>query len=45
MVHGDDFTLSGTQEELEKMSGLFKKWYDVKDRGIMGSGTGTSKRW
>ena len=22
------------------MRGLFKNWYDVKDRGIMGSGTG-----
>ena len=39
VVHGDDFTLSGTQVELEKKRGLFKKWYDVKDRGIMGSGT------
>ena len=39
MVHGDDFTFSGTQVELEKIRGLFKKWYDVKDRGIMGSGT------
>ena len=39
MVHGDDFTSSGTQVELEKIRGLFKKWYDVKDRGIMESGT------
>ena len=39
VVHGDDFTFSGTQVELEKIRGLFKKWYDVKDRGIMGSGT------
>ena len=43
VVHGDEFTLSGTQVELEKMRGLFKKWYDVKDRGIMGSGTGDVK--
>ena len=39
VVHGDDFTFSGTQVELEKIRGLFKKWYDVKDRGIMVSGT------
>ena len=39
VVHGDDFTFSGTQVELGKIRGLFKKWYDVKDRGIMGSGT------
>ena len=32
--------LSGTQVELKKMRGLFKKWSDVKDRGIIGSGTG-----
>ena len=42
-MHGDDFTFSGTQVELEKMRGLFKKWYDVKDRGITGSGTGDVK--
>ena len=39
VVHGDDFTFSGTQVELEKIRCLFKKWYDVKDRGIMESGT------
>ena len=43
VVHGDDFTFSSTWVELEKMRGLFKKWYDVKDRGIMGSGTGDVK--
>ena len=37
VVRGDDFTFSGTQVELEKMRGLFKKWHDVKDRGIMWS--------
>ena len=45
VVHGDDFTFSGTQVELEKMRGLFKKWCDVKDRGIMEMARGTSKRW
>ena len=39
VVHGDDITFSGTQVELEKIRGLFKKWYDVRDRGIMESGT------
>ena len=39
VVHGDDFTFSGTQVELERIRGLFKKWYDVKDRGNMRSGT------
>ena len=27
-----------SQEELEEMRRFFKQWYDVKDRGIMGSG-------
>ena len=35
VVHADDFTISGTHVQLEKMRGLFKKWYDEKDRGIM----------
>ena len=43
VVHGDDFAFGGTQVELEKMHGLFKKWYDVKERGIMVSGTGDVK--
>ena len=38
LVRGDDFTFSGTQVELEKMRGLFKKWYECSRR-IMGSGT------
>ena len=32
--------VSGTQMKLEKMRGLLEKWYGVKDRGIMESGTG-----
>ena len=44
VVHGDDFTFSGTQVELERMRGLFKKWHDMKDRGIMESGTGGRQR-
>jgi hypothetical protein len=38
VVHGDDFTFSGTKKELKKMRELMKDWYDIKDRGIMGSG-------
>ena len=44
VVHGDDFTFSGTQVGLGKIRGLLKKWYDVKDRGIMESGTGDIKQ-
>jgi hypothetical protein len=38
VVHGDDFTFSGTRRELEKMQARMSEWYEVKDRGIMGSG-------
>lgn len=38
VVHGDDFTMSGEREELEEMRGKMQKWYEIKDRGIMGSG-------
>ena len=31
------------QVELEKMRGFSKKWYDMKERGIMESGTGDVK--
>ena len=37
VVHGDDFTHSGTKNELEKMKKKMGEWYDVKDRGTMGS--------
>ena len=54
MVHGDDFTFSGERGELEYMKEKMKGWYDIKDRGIMGSGEdeikevcilGRSVRW
>ena len=38
VVHGDDFTFSGTRRELEVIRERMKEWYEVKDRGIMGSG-------
>ena len=36
-MHGDDFTYSGTQGELEKMRSAMEEWYDIKFRGILGS--------
>ena len=38
VVHGDDFTFSGTRKEQEKMRRRMGEWYDIKDRGLMGSG-------
>ena len=37
VVHGDDFTMSGVKGELEAMRRKMAEWYDIKDRGIMGS--------
>ena len=36
VVHGDDFTFAGT--ELWKIAAKMHEWYDVKVRGILGSG-------
>ena len=38
VVHGDDFTFSGVKEELVKLQILMEEWYEIKFRGIMGSG-------
>ena len=38
VVHGDDFTNSGTKKELEKIKEKMRVWYVIKDRGTMGSG-------
>ena len=54
VVHGDDFTFAGVREELEKVRDMMRDWYDIKMRGIMGSGNdevkeveilGRSVRW
>ena len=38
VVHGDDFTFAGERRELEEVRGKMEEWYEVKVRGIMGSG-------
>ena len=38
VVHGDDFAFSGVKEELVKLEILIEEWYEIKFRGIMGSG-------
>ena len=37
-MHGDDFTFAGTESELRKIEAKVQEWYDVKVRGILGSG-------
>ena len=37
VVHGDDFSFCGSRRELEKVRTQMAEWWDIKDRGIMGS--------
>ena len=39
VVHGDDFTFTGTNAELNKV----EKWYDVKVRGRLGNDADDTK--
>ena len=43
VVHGDDFTFAGVKSELVKIRRRMAEWYEIKDRGIMGSEEGESK--
>ena len=36
VVHGDDFTFLGPEEELQRIAGLMASWYEIKVRAIMG---------
>ena len=39
VVHGDDFTFVGEQEDLNRVEALMKEWYDIKVRGYMSEDT------
>ena len=38
VVHGDDFTFAGAESELKRIQAKMHEWYDVKVRGVLGSG-------
>ena len=38
VVHGDDVTFAGTESDLKRIQAKMHEWYDVKVRGILGSG-------
>ena len=38
VVHGGDFTFASTESELKKIQAKMCEWYDVKVRGVLGSG-------
>ena len=44
VVQGDDFTFAATEPELRKIRSKMCEWYDVKVRGIPGSGNVTCAR-
>ena len=35
-VHGDDFTLTGLEEDLFWMRDLMKSWFEIKVRAMLG---------
>ena len=43
VVHGDDFTFVGEDEELDFVQEKTKEWYDVKVRGRLGDDRGDDK--
>jgi hypothetical protein len=43
VVHGDDFTFLGREGDLRKIEAKMRSWYDLKLRGIMGSGPSDDK--
>ena len=36
VVHGDDFTFLASEEELKRMEGAMKAWYEIKVKAVMG---------
>ena len=40
VVHGDDFTFLGVPNALDEMLRCFRKWWDIKLRGVIGNDTG-----
>jgi hypothetical protein len=40
VVHGDDFTFCGVDEDLRWIKGLMESWFEIKMRGVLGPGEG-----
>ena len=38
LCRGDDFTFAGTESQLRKIEAKMHEWYEVKVRGMLGSG-------
>ena len=43
VVHGDDFTIEGVEEELRWLAGVMEKWFEIKVRAVLGPGRSDEK--
>eukprot|EP00973_Karenia_brevis_P039737 5484695-Karenia_brevis.AAC.1 len=43
VVHGDDFTFCGMEEDLMWIKGLMKEWFEMKVRAVLGPDPGDDK--
>ncbi len=43
VVHGDDFTFEGPEDELKKVKEEMESWWDIKVRAVMGDEAGDDK--
>ena len=43
VVHGDDFTFLGAEDDLDVVTEHMESWYDLKVRGTLGGGPGDMK--
>ena len=43
VVHGDDFTFTGTDDNLDIVEEWMKNWYEVKVRARLGDGPGDDR--
>ena len=44
VVHGDDFTMTGVDEELDKIEKLMGQWYEIKVRDAWAATWATTRR-
>jgi hypothetical protein len=44
VVHGDDFTFLGYENDLDEIEAKMSSWYDIKVRGRLGDGPGDVKK-
>ena len=43
VVHGDDFTFLGVEEDLRRIAAKMEEWWEIKVRGILSNDAGDEK--